>query len=178
MVAANWHKLNFTNQRNEMYNSQAWVDWLPHICLLFSGFSNVCHSACVWPTALKLGCIANFDMLSLVMWFISLVDEIQFMLIGSRHICIRSISSTLFNHVPKQSRPKLILVTPDAVCGQRWRKSPSCQAVAQHPKTRRTILGVPRMLDQLWRHPGPIIGHFCERIYHSSLKDRLRKYRM
>ena len=49
---------------------------LPYICLLFSGFSNVYHSACVWPTALKLGCITNFDMLFLVMGFISLVDEI------------------------------------------------------------------------------------------------------
>ena len=47
---------------------------------------------CVWPTALKLSCITNFDMLFLVMGFISLVDEIQFMLISSCHICIRSIS--------------------------------------------------------------------------------------
>ena len=31
-------------------------------------------------------------MVSLVMGFISLVDEIQFMLISSRHICIRSIN--------------------------------------------------------------------------------------
>ena len=54
---------------------------LPYICLSFSGFSNVCHSAAFWPTALKLGCIANFDMLSLVMGFISLVNEIQLMLI-------------------------------------------------------------------------------------------------
>ena len=64
-----------------MYGSQAW----PYICLLFSGFSNVCHSAAFWPTALKLGCITNFDMLSLVIGFISLVNEIQFMLISSRH---------------------------------------------------------------------------------------------
>ena len=56
----------------------------------FLGFSNVYYLACVWPTALKLGCITNFDMLFLVMGFISLVDEIQFMLISSRHICIRS----------------------------------------------------------------------------------------
>ena len=60
-------------------------------CLLFSGFSNAYNSACVWPTALKLGCITNFNMLFLVMGFVSLVDEIQFMLISSRHICIRSI---------------------------------------------------------------------------------------
>ena len=63
----------------------------PDICLLFSGQSNVCHSACVWPTALKLGCATNLGQLFLVMGFISLVDEIQFMLISSRHICIRSI---------------------------------------------------------------------------------------
>ena len=76
-----------------MYGSQAWVDWLPYICLLFSGFSNVYHFACVWPTALKLGCITNFDMLFFVVGFISLVDEIQFVLIYSHHICIRCISS-------------------------------------------------------------------------------------
>ena len=61
-------------------------------CLLFSGFSNVYHFACVWPTALKLGCITNFDMLFHVIGFISLVDEIQFMLFSSRHICIKSLS--------------------------------------------------------------------------------------
>ena len=45
----------------------------------------------VWPTALKLGCITNLDMLFLVIEFISLIDEIQFMLISSRCICISSI---------------------------------------------------------------------------------------
>ena len=44
-------------------------------CLLLSGFSNVYHFACVWPTALKLGCVTNLDALFLVMGFISLVDE-------------------------------------------------------------------------------------------------------
>ena len=71
-----------------MYGSQStWHAWVPYICLLFSGFSNVYRSACVWPTALKLGCVTNFDMLFLVMGFISLTDEIQFMLISSHHIC-------------------------------------------------------------------------------------------
>ena len=65
-------------------------NWPPYICLLFSCFSNVYHSACVWPTALKLRCVANLDTLFLFT-FISLVDEIQFMLISGRHICIRSI---------------------------------------------------------------------------------------
>ena len=64
---------------------------LPYICLLFSGFSNVDHSTCVWPTALKLGCITNFDTLFLVMGFISVVDKIQFMLISRHYICIRSV---------------------------------------------------------------------------------------
>ena len=36
--------------------------------------------------------ITNFDTLFLVMGLISLVDEVQFMLISSRHICIRSIA--------------------------------------------------------------------------------------
>ena len=79
-----------------MYGSQAWVDPLPYICLLFSGFSNVCHSAAFWPTTLKLGCITNFDMLSLVMGFISLVNEIHFMLISGCHISNRSIYMFFF----------------------------------------------------------------------------------
>ena len=49
---------------------------LSDICLLFSGFSNVCHSACFWPTFLKLGCITNYDTLILMMGFISSGDEI------------------------------------------------------------------------------------------------------
>ena len=75
-----------------MYGSHAVDPCLTAIHLsLFSGFSNVYHSACVWPTALKLGCVNNLDTLFLVLGFISLVDEIQFMLICSRHICMRSI---------------------------------------------------------------------------------------
>ena len=54
--------------------------------------------ACIWPTALKLGYITNFYMLFLVTGFISLVDEIQFMLISRRYICIKSIfDSTEYN---------------------------------------------------------------------------------
>ena len=45
----------------------------------------------VWPTALKLRYITNCGMLFLVMGFISLVDDIQFMLISRHHICIRSV---------------------------------------------------------------------------------------
>ena len=62
---------------------------LPYICLLFWDFSDVYHSACAWPTALKLGCVTNLHM----MGFISLIDEIQFMLISSRHICVRFMES-------------------------------------------------------------------------------------
>ena len=61
---------------------------ISYICLLFSGFSNVYHFVCVWPTALKPRCITNFDSLYLVMGFISLANEIQFTLISSHHICI------------------------------------------------------------------------------------------
>ena len=77
--------------KRQMYCSQFTHAWLLYICLLFSVFFWVYHFACVWPTALKLGCIINFDMLFLVKGFISLVDEIPFMLISSRHICIRSM---------------------------------------------------------------------------------------
>ena len=53
------------------------------------------HSACLWPTALKLGCVTNLDTLFLVMGSMYLIDEIQFMLIRSRHVCIRSITPEL-----------------------------------------------------------------------------------
>ena len=47
---------------------------------------------CVWSTALKLGCVyTNLCTLFLVMGLISLVNKIQFMLISSPHICIRSM---------------------------------------------------------------------------------------
>ena len=52
--------------------------------------------SCVWPTALKLGCVTNLDTLFLMMGFIYLIDEIQFMLISSRHVCIRSIYTIFF----------------------------------------------------------------------------------
>ena len=62
-----------------------------HLSLIFLVVSNVCHSACVWPTALKLGCVTNFDMCFLVMGFVCLVNEIQFIsLISSRHFCMKS----------------------------------------------------------------------------------------
>ena len=59
------------------------------IPLSYFGFSDVYHFAYVWPTALNLA-VTNFDMLFLVMGVHSLVNEIQFMLISSLHICIRS----------------------------------------------------------------------------------------
>ena len=84
---------NKRQMKRQMYGSQAWVA-LPYICLLFSFFSNVCHSAAFWPTALLLGCITNFDMLFLMMGLISLVTEIQFMLISSHHFSNRSIHTS------------------------------------------------------------------------------------
>ena len=56
------------------------------VCLYLSVYLSAClyHSACVWPTTLKLGCVTNFDMLFLLMGFTSLVDEIKFMLISSQ----------------------------------------------------------------------------------------------
>ena len=49
------------------------------------GLSNVYHSTYVWPTALKLGCVTNFDMLFHMMGLTCLFDEIQFMLMSIRH---------------------------------------------------------------------------------------------
>ena len=64
---------------------------LLYICLLFSGFSNVCHFTCIWPRALKLGCITNVDMLFLTNGFTCLFYENKFMLISGGHISGRSI---------------------------------------------------------------------------------------
>ena len=71
------------------------IDWLPYICLLLSSFSNyVYHFECAWPTAIKIVCITNFHM----MGFSSLVDEIQFKLISSRHICIFTVAGSVANY--------------------------------------------------------------------------------
>lgn len=43
-------------------------------------------SACIWATALKLSCVANFDMLFIVIGLIWLVDKINFLLISSNDI--------------------------------------------------------------------------------------------
>ena len=91
-IQVKWQTFEKPENKRQMYGSQAWVDPPPYICLLFSGFSNVRHSAAFWPTSLKLGCITNFDMLSLMMGFTSLVNEIQFMLICSPRISNRSLS--------------------------------------------------------------------------------------
>ena len=69
-----WQTFENPVNKRQMYGSQAWVDWLPYICLLFSGFSNVCHFTCIWPRALKLGCITKYvDMLFLTMGLICLL---------------------------------------------------------------------------------------------------------
>ena len=68
------------------------VDPLPCICLLFSVFSNVYHFTCIWPRALKLGCMTNVDMLFLTTGFICLSDENKFMLISSGHTFISNRS--------------------------------------------------------------------------------------
>ena len=52
-----------------------------HLSRIF-GFQIFAHSAFFWPTALKLGCITNFDRLFFIMGFISLDEEIKLMLIG------------------------------------------------------------------------------------------------
>ena len=57
-----------------------------YICLLLSSFSSVYHSVCVWPTALKLGCLINLWH-ALSCYTGSLVDEIHFIIISS-YLCI------------------------------------------------------------------------------------------
>ena len=60
-----------------MCGSKVWVNDCHTFVSYFQGFNCVCHSACFWRTLLKLGRITNFDMLFLVMGFISLDDEIN-----------------------------------------------------------------------------------------------------
>ena len=57
-------------------------DRLPYV------FRNTLHMSVIClclAYSLKLGCVTNFDILFLVIGFICLVNEIQFMLISSRH---------------------------------------------------------------------------------------------
>ena len=61
--------------------------WVYHTFVSYFRVFQMSTISRVWPTALKLGCITNLDMLFLMMGFISLIDEIQFMLIN----CIKSI---------------------------------------------------------------------------------------
>ena len=77
----------------------------PYICLLFWGFSDVCHSACVWPTAwLKLGCVTNFDMLFRTMGIVCL----NLINLLSRHTCSTKVSNsanTRIKHTTVKSKP-------------------------------------------------------------------------
>ena len=88
---AKWQAFEKPENKRQMYGSQVWVDRLPYICLLFSGFSNVCHFTCIWSRALKLGCITNVNMLFLTMGFVCLFYENKFMLISGGHISNRSM---------------------------------------------------------------------------------------
>ena len=54
--------------------------------LVWGIFSNAYHSACVWPIALKNGCVTNVKMLFLVVGA-CLIDE-KFMQISCRHFCL------------------------------------------------------------------------------------------
>ena len=64
-----------------MHGIQSTQASLPYICPLFSGSSSVCYIAGVCPKFLKVGCVTNVDKVFLVMRFISLIDEIKFLLI-------------------------------------------------------------------------------------------------
>ena len=89
-----WQTFEKSENKRQMYGSRAWMADYHTFVSYFRGFqmSTILR---VCPTAPKLGCITNFDTLFLVMGFISLVIEIQFMLIRSHHILNRSISAVL-----------------------------------------------------------------------------------
>ena len=78
-----------TENKRQMYGSGS-----TQACLLFSGFSNVCHFTCIWPRALKLGCVTNVDMLFLTNGFICLFYENKFVLISGGHISNRPVYCT------------------------------------------------------------------------------------
>ena len=81
------HRAVNTNSKPDRH-TDIWQSVHLHLCLLFLWFSNVCHSVCFWPTALKPGCITNFDMPFLMMVCICLANEIKFMLISIRHYIV------------------------------------------------------------------------------------------
>ena len=78
-----------TNKR-QMYGSQSTQASLPYICVFFPGFQ-------LWNLA-----VTNSYTLISVMGVISLVDEIQFMLISSHHFCI---NQTLFRAAKLSHEP-------------------------------------------------------------------------
>ena len=94
-----------------LYDSKAWVDWVPYICLLLLGLSNICNSVCVLPTFLIFGCIINFDMLFLVMGFISFAHEFWFMLISSHHFRSHHLVTKLLSRIQDIVKIFLELVT-------------------------------------------------------------------
>ena len=90
-----WQTFEKPENKRQMYGSLSTQTWLPYICLLFSGFSNACHFACVCPTAQKRSRTTKFDVLFLMMWFTCLSGENRFMLISGGHFSNRSIKGIL-----------------------------------------------------------------------------------
>ena len=79
--------LIYMSVRLEWTDCHTFVSYFIFYFFVFLG-GQISTISCVWPSALKLGCITNVDTLFLVMGFISLV-EIQFMLISSFHFASR-----------------------------------------------------------------------------------------
>ena len=91
---------------------------------LISWFSNVCHFACVCPSALKRSRRTKFDMpmLFFTMWFTYLSGENRFMLISGGHISNRSI--LLNKGMPQQiSKHKFVCACEISKAISSWSKN-------------------------------------------------------
>ena len=126
-----------------LYDSKAWVDWLPYIFLLSSGVSNVCHIACVWSTFLKLG-------------LIPLADEIKWKLMSSPHFGTKAYSLLVCRYLANVwfCKTRTVYVVPVTV---KLRPAIPQDSIANY----RTILRVtPRRLSLF-----PLVVHQGRAVY-------------
>ena len=101
----------------------------------FSGFSSVCHSPCVWPTARKLGCITYFNMLLLVMGFISSVHEID---ANQQLLVLQKVFGSMAagRKLHKIRSVSIFKAVDIAKCYYLWEKKTICARFCVRPSTK------------------------------------------
>ena len=84
-----------------------------HLSLIFGFFKCLSFRVCLANSSETFGCVTDLDTLFLVMGFIYLDDEIQFLRISSCYICIRSVPRRKERQASKQSRIKRLIPFSD-----------------------------------------------------------------